>query len=56
VAGVVGEAAAGPQDSRIGPAARAFDRDTILFGQGTGPIRSSEVVIEARLQRDREVL
>jgi porin len=25
--------------SRIGPAARAFDRDTILFGQGTGPNR-----------------
>ncbi len=38
--------------SRIGPAARAFDRDTILFGQGTGPIRSSEVVIEATYQAE----
>lgn len=38
--------------SRISPSARAFDRDTILFGQGTGPIRSSEVVIEATYQAE----
>jgi porin len=45
-------AALGVIYSRIGPAARAFDRDTIRFGQGTGPIRSSEVVLEATYQAE----
>ncbi|MGX7704478.1 carbohydrate porin [Methylobacterium sp. Gmos1] len=38
--------------SRISPAARAFDRDSIRFGQSAGPIRSSEVVIEATYQAE----
>ncbi len=38
--------------SRISPAARAFDRDTILFGQGRGPVRSSEAVIELTYQAE----
>ncbi|AWN49126.1 carbohydrate porin [Methylobacterium terrae] len=45
-------AALGVIYSRISPAARAFDRDTIRFGQGTGPIRSSEVVLEATYQAE----
>lgn len=45
-------AALGVIYSRISPAARAFDRDTIRFGQGTGPLRSSEVVIEATYQAE----
>ena len=38
--------------SRIGPAARAFDRDAIRLGSGTGPIRSSETVVEATYQAE----
>jgi porin len=45
-------AALGVIYSRISPAARAFDRDTLRFGQGTNPIRSSEVVIEATYQAE----
>ena len=49
-------AALGVIYSRISPAARAFDRDTNRFGQGTGqgagPLRSSEVVIEATYQAE----
>ncbi|KMO38161.1 porin [Methylobacterium tarhaniae] len=45
-------AALGVIYSRISPAARAFDRDTIRFGQGTGPLRSSEMVIEATYQAE----
>ena len=45
-------AALGVIYSRISPAARAYDRDTIRFGQGTGPLRSSEVVIEATYQAE----
>lgn len=36
--------------SRIGPAARAFDRDNLIFGQGNAPVRSSEAVIELTYQ------
>ncbi|WP_430910729.1 carbohydrate porin [Methylobacterium sp. sgz302541] len=45
-------AAVGVIHSRIGPAARAYDRDTLMLGQGTGPIRSSETVIEATYQAE----
>ncbi|MGU3537699.1 carbohydrate porin [Methylobacterium sp. A54F] len=45
-------AALGVIHSRIGPAARAFDRDAIRLGSGTGPIRSSETVIEATYQAE----
>ncbi|WP_442919103.1 carbohydrate porin [Methylobacterium sp. Leaf118] len=38
--------------SRIAPAARAFDRDGLIFGTGGGPIRSSETVIEATYQAE----
>lgn len=38
--------------SRISPAARAYDRDTLIFGQGRGPIRSSEAVIELTYQAE----
>ena len=38
--------------SRISPAARGFDRDGIALGTGTGPIRSSETVIEATYQAE----
>ncbi len=38
--------------SRIAPAARAFDRDALILGTGTGPIRSSETVIEATYQAE----
>lgn len=38
--------------SRISPAARAFDRDALLFGTGPGPLRSSETVFEATYQAE----
>ncbi len=38
--------------SRIGPAARAFDRDNLIFGQGNAPVRSSEAVIELTYQAE----
>lgn len=45
-------AALGMIYSRIGPAARAYDRDGLILGQGTGPIRSSEMVLEATYQAE----
>lgn len=38
--------------SRISAAARAFDRDAIRLGSGTGPVRSSETLIEATYQAE----
>ncbi|MEN3229385.1 MULTISPECIES: carbohydrate porin [Methylorubrum] len=38
--------------SRISPAARAFDRDARVFGVGSGPLRSSETVVEATYQAE----
>ena len=38
--------------SRISPVARAYDRDTLISGAGTGPLRSSETVIEATYQAE----
>lgn len=38
--------------SRIGPAARGYDRDVVNFGVGNGPIRSSEAVIELTYQAE----
>ena len=38
--------------SRIGPAARGFDRDRIALGQGAGPVRSHETVLELTYQAE----
>ena len=38
--------------SRIGTAARGYDRDALLLGEGTGPIRSSEAVWELTYQAE----
>ncbi|MCE4222668.1 carbohydrate porin [Methylobacterium sp. C25] len=38
--------------SRIGSAARGYDRDLVFLGQGTGPIRSSEAVLELTYQAE----
>ncbi|MGX5776101.1 carbohydrate porin [Methylorubrum zatmanii] len=38
--------------SRISPEARAFDRESLLFGSGPRPLRSSETVFEATYQAE----